>query len=40
MAGVKPLRGAAGVARRYETGMREPRPRDPWTDEGEPEVNG
>ncbi len=40
MAGVRPLRGAPGVARRYDPGFRPPAERSPWQDEGEPEVNG
>ena len=40
MASVRPLQGQPGIARRYETGLPSRRPRDPWVDEGEPEVNG
>jgi hypothetical protein len=41
MSGVRPLRGTPGIARRYEAGYRPPpRDREPWLDEGEPEVNG
>jgi len=41
MTGVRPLGGKPGIARRYEAGYRPPpRDRDPWLDEGEPEVNG
>jgi hypothetical protein len=40
MAAVRPLRGEPGVARRYEPGFRPPAEKNPWQDEGEPEVNG
>jgi hypothetical protein len=40
MASVRPLRGQPGIGRRYDPGVPSPRPRDPWQDEGEPEVNG
>jgi hypothetical protein len=41
MAGVRPLRGEPGIARRYDAGYRPPpRNPEPWLDEGEPEVNG
>jgi hypothetical protein len=41
MANVRPLRGEPGIARRYDTGYRPPPgDREPWQDEGEPEVNG
>jgi hypothetical protein len=40
MASVRPLRGQPGIARRYEPGFPPPRQRNPWQDEGEPEVNG
>ena len=40
MAGVRPLKGTAGLGRRYETGFRPPAEKNPWQDEGEPEVNG
>jgi hypothetical protein len=32
----RPLRGEPAIARRYDPGFREPRPRDPWVDEGHP----
>ncbi len=41
MSGVRPLRGKPGIARSYDAGYRPPpRDREPWLDEGEPEVNG
>jgi hypothetical protein len=40
MAGVRPLRGEPGIARRYDPGFPQPRGKSPWQDEGEPEVNG
>jgi hypothetical protein len=41
MAKVRPLRGEPAIDRRYEPGYRPPpRHREPWLDEGEPEVNG
>jgi hypothetical protein len=41
MANVRPLRGEPGIARRYDAGYPPPpRDREPWLDEGEPEVNG
>lgn len=40
MKAVRPLRGSPGIGRRYEPGFRPPADRDPWVDEGEPEVNG
>ena len=41
MAGVRPLSGKPGIARPYDPGYRPPpRNREPWLDEGEPEVNG
>jgi hypothetical protein len=40
MASVRPLRGQPGIGRRYEPGFQPPRARNPWQDEGEPEVNG
>jgi len=40
MASVRPLRGKPGLGRRYEPGFRPPPEKNPWQDEGEPEVNG
>jgi hypothetical protein len=41
MSNVRPIRGKPEIARRYESGYRPPpRHREPWLDEGEPEVNG
>lgn len=41
MAAVRPLRGEPAIGRRYDPGYRPPpRDREPWLDEGEPEVNG
>jgi len=37
---VRPLAGRPAVARRYETGYRDPREKDREVGEGEPEVNG
>jgi len=37
---VRPLAGTPAVARRYETGYRDPREKDREVGEGEPEVNG
>jgi hypothetical protein len=40
MAQVRPLAGTPAMARRYETGYRDPREKDREVGEGEPEVNG
>jgi hypothetical protein len=40
MAGVRPLAGTPGVARRYDPGFKSPRDMDHEVGEGEPEVNG
>ena len=40
MAGVRPLAGTPGVARRYDPGFPPPRDKDHEVGEGEPEVNG
>jgi hypothetical protein len=40
MANVRPLRGAPGVARRYDPGFKEPPEKSPWQDEGRPEASG
>ena len=40
MAGVRPLRGSPAIGRSYDPGVRAPDKKNPWVDEGEPEVNG
>ena len=40
MAGVRPLRGTPGIARRYDPGFKEPPEKSPWQDEGHPEASG
>jgi hypothetical protein len=40
MAGVRPLRGTPGIARRYDPGFKEPPEKSPWQDEGRPETGG
>jgi hypothetical protein len=41
MSRVRPLPGSPGIGRRYDTGYgAAPRDREPWLDEGEPEING
>lgn len=40
MDSVRPLAGTPAMARRYESGYRDPREKDREVGEGEPEVNG
>jgi len=41
MRGVRPLRGAPAIGRRYDPGFNEPPERkSPWQDEGRPEASG
>lgn len=40
MAGVRPLNAAPAIGRSYDPGFRAPGKKNPWVDEGEPEVNG
>jgi len=41
MRGVRPLRGDAAIARRYDPGFKQPPERkSPWQDEGRPEASG
>jgi hypothetical protein len=40
MVGVRPLRGSPAIGRAYDPGVGPPGQKNPWVDEGEPEVNG